>query len=165
MQRFRSVISLATMFALTACGTIIHGSHQNIMVQSSPAGAKVETLPASGTFTTPTTLNLERKNSYTLNFTSPGYSPASFVVKNEISGGVLIGDILLGFVGVIVDAVTGAWYNLSPETATVSMTKTGSGPGPDEISVTISPSKDGGISISSDAPGVKIQVMESSSKH
>ena len=160
MRKIRLVCSVAALCSLAGCGTIIHGSHQNIVATSSPAGAKVETTPLSGTFTTPTTLNLERNSNYVLNFTSAGYTPATFAIKHEISGGVLIGDILLGLIGVVVDAVTGAWYNLSPETAVVTMTKVGSGPGPDAISVTIAPGKDqGGLSVSADAPRVKVEVL------
>jgi hypothetical protein len=43
-----------------------------------------------------------------------------------MQGGILVLDILFtGLIGVIVDAVTGAWYKLSPETATVSLTSLG----------------------------------------
>lgn len=144
-------------FMFTGCGTIMHGPNQNIDVQSSPSGASVSTLPATGAFTTPTVLNLERKNRYVLTFTHPGYTPASFNINHGIGGGTLLADILLGLVGVVVDGLTGSWYGLTPETATVTMTRMGAGAGPSEIRVFVTKSPEGGMTIKSDQP-VSVQV-------
>ena len=37
----------------------------------------------------PTTLNLERKNSYTLKFEKDGYSPATFEIQSHTKGGIV----------------------------------------------------------------------------
>lgn len=147
---------------LSGCGTIMHGANQNIDVQSSPAGAKVETSPGTGTYTTPTTLNLARKNSYVLNFSSPGYTPATFNIHNSVGTGTVIADVLLtGLVGVVVDGITGSWYGLSPEAATVTMTRMGAGTGPNEIKVYVARSDNGdGITIKTDAPDVEVSVQK-----
>jgi hypothetical protein len=109
MSTLRTAVSIAVALLVTGCGAILHGPRQNIDVQTSPAGAKVETSPPTGTFTTPATLDLERKNSYVLTFTSPGYNPATFNLHNNIGTGTVIADVLLtGLVGVIVDAATGS---------------------------------------------------------
>jgi hypothetical protein len=123
----RNTIALVvSAVLLTGCGALLHGPRQNIDVQSSPSGAKVETLPASGTYTTPSTISLERKNNYVLTFTAPGYSPATFNIHNGIGTGTVIADVLLtGLVGVVVDGLTGSWYGLSPESANVTLTKLG----------------------------------------
>jgi len=63
MSVTRATVCTAAACLLTGCGAILHGSRQNIDVQSSPSGATVETAPSTGTYTTPTNLNLERKNS------------------------------------------------------------------------------------------------------
>lgn len=160
MQPLRQVSLLAASVCLTACGTILNGTRQNIGVQSAPAGAHVETAPATGVSTTPTTLNLERKNSYVLTFSAAGYSPATFNIHNNMNGLTVVADILLtGLLGVIVDAATGAWYSLSPETATVSLTRTTAMEGPDTIEIRVGESSDGKrVQITSDAPGVQVQV-------
>ena len=62
---------LSLVVLLAGCGAVLHGTRQTVEVQSSPSGAKIETSPPSGIFTTPATLNLERKNIYVLTFTSP----------------------------------------------------------------------------------------------
>jgi hypothetical protein len=146
------------MSAVPGCGAIMHGARQNIDVQSSPSGAKVETSPSTGTFTTPTVLDLERKNSYVLTFTSPGYTPATFNIHNSVGTGTVIADVLLtGLVGVVVDGLTGSWYGLSPESANTTLTRV-TGQGPSEIRVYVSKSKDGAIEIKSDGGPVEVTV-------
>ncbi len=157
MDTTRTGLLAATALFLSGCGTLMHGGSQTIDVQSSPSGAKVETSPATGTYTTPTALNLERKNSYLLNFTSPGYTPASFHITHSIGTGTLIADVLLGLVGVVVDAVTGSWYGLSPESVVATLTRVGAGVGPSEIRVFVSKAQDGAVTIKSDQP-VSVQV-------
>ena len=66
-------------------------------------------------------------------------------------GWMLVWDIFWG-VGIIVDAITGAWYRLEPEEVNVNLTKLSSAvPGPDEIRITLSGTSDG-VSITSDSP-------------
>ena len=157
----RTLVPLASALLLSACGAILHGSRQNIDVQSSPTGAKVETAPATGTYTTPTTLDLERKYSYVLTFTSPGYNPATANLRNSVGTGTVIADVLLtGLIGVIVDGATGSWYGLDPETVNVTLTRsTTGGTGPQEIHIELRESKSGRhVELKSDAPGVTVRV-------
>ena len=162
MNVIRPAVSVSLALLLVGCGAILHGTRQNIDVQSSPAGAKVETAPASGTFTTPTTLDLERKNSYVLTFTSPGYNPATFNLHNNIGTGTVIADVLLtGLIGVIVDGATGAWYGLDPETVNVTLTRAdgNSGSGPEEIHIRLREADGRGrLELKSDAPNVTVSV-------
>ena len=161
MNTTRTVLSVAAALVLSGCGAILHGPRQNIDVQTSPGGAKLETSPATGTYTTPTTLNLERKNTYLLTFTAPGYNPATFNLRNGIGTGTLIADVLLtGVIGVVVDAVTGSWYGLEPESANVTLTRaTTGGSGPAEIHIRLRQSEDKGhVEVSSDASGVSVNV-------
>src|SRR2546425_12829976 len=90
---------------LPGCGLIVGGgSRQTVQVQASPAGAKITTAPPTGDYTAPTSLNLERKTSYVLNFSKEGYSPATFQLESHVRGGIVIADVLLtGLVGVIID--------------------------------------------------------------
>ena len=158
LHRQRVVLALGALF-LSGCGAIMHGTRQNIEVQSTPSGAHVETNPTSGTYTTPATLNLERKYSYVLTFTSPGYSPATFNLHSSVGTGTVIAAVLLGLVGVLVDGLTGAWYGLSPESANVTLTPAGDSAQMGAIHIRIREGKDPGkLEIQSDAPGVPVQV-------
>ena len=159
MMSARPIIVAFAGCLLCSCGALLHGSRQNVMVETSPAGAKVETSPATGSFTTPATLDLERKNNYQLTFSSPGYSPATVSLHNSIGVGTVIADVLLtGLIGVVVDAATGSWYGLSPESVNATLTRT-TGMGPETIHIHVgATNRDGQVQLSADAPGVQVQV-------
>lgn len=162
-SRFARIIAAVALVApLAGCGALFNGSRQSIQVQSSPVGTKVITAPETGEYTTPTTLNLERKHSYTLRFEKDGYSPATFQIQSHTQGGIVVLDVLFtGLIGVIVDASTGAWNALSPEAATVSLTKIAMVPGPDTITVGVRVSKHGNesqVQIDASDPGVGVRV-------
>ena len=157
----RWAVTGATAVLLSACGAILHGPRQMVEVQSSPAGAKVETSPPTGTYNTPATLDLERKNNYVLTFTAPGYNPATFNLHNNIGTGTVIADVLLtGLIGVVVDGITGSWYGLVPESVNVTLTRANdNGSGPEEIHVRIREADGKGrVELKSDAPGVSVSV-------
>jgi len=150
----------AAAFLLTGCGAIMHGTRQTIELQSSPSGAKIATNPEQGTFTTPSSLNLERKNDYLITFSMPGYAPATLNLHKSIGTGTLIADIFLGgLVGVAVDGLTGAWYGLSPESASVALVKNGAGDGPEEVHVSFGRQPNSNTAtVRSDVPGVTVKV-------
>ena len=155
------ILAVAVTAALTGCGTIMHGPRQLVPVQSNPSGATVTATPAdAGPVTTPGTLDLERKNSYQLTFTSPGYSSATANLHPNIGAGTVVADVLLGLVGVVVDAATGSWYGLVPENVTVTLNRT-TGTGPEKIHVQVGRSRDGDkLEVTSDGPAVQVQVTK-----
>lgn len=162
MSGTRTLLSIVAALGLTGCGAVLHGTRQNVDLISTPAGAKVQVSPGTETYTTPATLNLERKNSYALTFTSDGYTPATMYLHNSIGTGTVIADVLLtGLVGVVVDGATGAWYGLNPETANVTLTRVAEGPGPKEIHVVVEES-DGGrrLQLRADAPNVSVKLRQ-----
>ena len=161
MKRQISIIVTFCLFFVTlfGCGAIINGTRQTIQANSSPSGAMITISPTNEEYTTPASLSLERKNNYVLDFTKEGYTSAKFNIHKELSGGILVLDILFGLVGVIVDGATGAWYNLSPEAATVSLERLGAVDGPEEIQVHILLKGDT-LRIKSDEPGVKVKVEQ-----
>lgn len=160
MKATRFVAVLSSTFLLTGCGAILHGSRQDIAVQSSVPGTTVQTSPTAMSTTAPGTLNLERKNNYVLTFSAPGYQSANVAVTNSIGVGTVIADVLLtGLVGVVVDGLTGSWYGLNPETASATLVKQVGTIGPDEIHIRlgrVTPS--GQLTPTADAPGVAVEV-------
>lgn len=154
---------IAAMLAvLPGCGTIFSGSRQTIQATSAPDGATLTTNPETGEFTTPASIALQKKKDYTLKFSKAGYKTATVAIEHRMNGGILILDILLFPVGVIVDAVTGGWYKLSPETASVALTKESAEvDGPDEIRVTLATVEKGEavqLRAEPDATGVTMDV-------
>ena len=155
------LITICFLFAtIFGCGAIINGTRQNIQANSSPSGATISVSPTNEEYTTPASMSLERKNNYVLNFSKEGYTSAKFNIHKKLSGGMLVLDILFtGLLGVIVDGATGAWYNLMPDVATVSLEKIGDVEGPEEIDINISLNENK-LRIESNEPGVKIKVEQ-----
>lgn len=142
----------------TGCGTIFGGTTQNVRVASSPNAAQVN-VPAGATYTTPTTLDLKRKNEYVLTISKEGYETREVEINNSLRGGMLALDILFtGLVGVVVDAATGGWYSLNPTNVDVSLARASNDPsvGPETIEVQLN-SIDGVLRVDSDKP-VKVRV-------
>lgn len=157
-MRFFVSTLVSIVFLASGCAAISHGTKQTIPVQSSPNAVSVGLGGMS--YTTPTTLELERKNEYVLSFSKEGYESAQIQITKHLSGGFLAADILLtGLLGVVIDGITGAWYNLKPETVTVSLSKVSSIPGPDEIKIAIEGvDKSNKLDITSSVPDVEIHV-------
>lgn len=157
-----ALVAILLGIALTTagCGAIFNGTRQTITATSAPDGAKISTEPGTGDYTTPASLSLERKYNYVLRFELEGYRPATFQIGRQMQGGILALDILFtGLLGVVIDAATGAWYKLSPETAVVSLTRLTDGPGPETIDVHIS-TKGNTVRLESSAPGVSVHVQQ-----
>jgi hypothetical protein len=161
MRRMKlAMAALVLLIANSGCGAIFNGTRQTITATSAPDAAMVSASPGNFQYTTPASFDLERKNEYLLTFTKEGYSPATFQTKKSLQGGIVVLDVLFtGLIGVIVDAATGAWFKLSPEAATVAMTRLNASiDGPETIEVSIIPSR-GKVRVEASEPGVAITVQ------
>jgi hypothetical protein len=120
-----------TLLASAACGTIINGSKQNVSFASTPGGATVF-VDNQQMGVTPVSLSLSRKDHHDVRLTLPGYQPYEIKLTRGLSGWTF-GNIIFGGVpGVVIDAITGGLYKLSPdqvEAALVSGTAMRSGDG------------------------------------
>lgn len=136
---------LAVGLGSSGCGAIFNGSRQTIAAQSAPEGAQITVEPGGMKYTAPTEMSLERKHSYVLTFRKEGYSDATFAIRKKASTGIIILDVLFtGLIGVVVDAATGAWNSLSPEAATVTLTKVNASiEGPDQVRIAVRPTRHG----------------------
>jgi hypothetical protein len=162
MNRLIAVALALWLPFATGCGVIFGGTRQRIQVNSTPPGATINTNPPAVAFTAPTLLYVPRNEAHLLTFSMPGYAEQKVQLQRDMRVGILVADILLtGLIGVIVDAATGAWYKLSPETVSVNLQKQGAHiVGPDTITVTVT-TKDGdrsAIRVESSVPGVAVEV-------
>ncbi len=119
MKRTEFALMLLTIF-WSGCATIIQGTTQRVPVSSVPSGARL-TVNESTAYTTPTVLELSRKEHHTLQFSLEGYQPE--VIKLEsVTSGVVMGNILLGgLIGWGVDAASGGQYRLVPESVHIAL--------------------------------------------
>ena len=164
LSHLRVVASVAAALSVAGCGVIFGGTTETIRVVSTPAAARLTTQPATGTFTTPASLSLQRKNSYVLTAAMDGYQPAELQIRQEMRTGPLILDILFtGLIGVVVDAVTGGWWNLEPDDATLVLERltTDSGVGPERVEIHVSiDRKSSTIGVETDVPGVQFEIRQ-----
>jgi hypothetical protein len=111
MNKIIQSFLLIAFINFIGCATVFNGSSDTIDLSSEPSGAKVYVngLPEGKT---PLKLTLKKGKEYILEFKLKDYEDKSLRLSYSLAAGWLIADILLTFVGLIVDAITGAWYNL-----------------------------------------------------
>ena len=115
-----SIFIVVFTMSISGCATIVCGTSQKVPVSSDPMGATVN-VDGTGSYTTPTVLNLQRKRGHILVFTKEGYKQETVTLLRVISGAVAGNIILGGFIGWGVDALTGAQWKLVPENVNVVM--------------------------------------------
>jgi hypothetical protein len=117
---------LAAGTAVSGCASIVHSGPRSIPIASSPPGAKVSIYDRSNqlvmTNTTPFVAKLPVKfgyfksQNYRLDFELPGHVPVSTNIESSVSGWYFGNLLFGGIIGMlIVDPLTGAMYNLTPE--------------------------------------------------
>src|SRR4051794_37287453 len=110
----------------SGCATIVHSGPRSVPVASTPPGAKVSIYDRTNqvvmTNTTPFVASLPikagyfRGQSYRLVFEMPGYANSEVNLRPTLSGWYFGNIVFGGVLGmVIIDPLTGAMYNLSPE--------------------------------------------------
>lgn len=100
------------------CATIIKGTKQDISINSTPQKAAVVVKTTGGievfSGTTPTTVRLEKKKEYVVSISMEGYKEASIQISQSFEAWT-IGNLAIGFIGLIIDAVDGAMWKLEPD--------------------------------------------------
>jgi len=128
----RLSLLLLLLSALAGCGTLIHGTSQNVVCISSPAGALVRTADGT-TCTTPCTVKLKRTKENFLTMEREGYEPVILPVHSSLSK-TSVGEVLLpgGLVCWGIDLASGAAYHLHPERVDVSLKPSANEDGPEK---------------------------------
>lgn len=122
---------------LGGCATIIHGSKQDISVSSTPSNARV-LVDDMEMGTTPTVLTLSRKHQHTIRIELDGYQPHEVMLSRSVDGWIAGNIIFGGFIGLGVDAITGAMYKLSPDEIGAQLgTETGAVLGRDGVFIAV----------------------------
>jgi hypothetical protein len=125
-RRIFVLLMFGACAALSGCATIVHGGPRAITVTSAPAGAKVSIYDRSEslvqTSTTPFVAMLPagygyfKGQQYRLVFEMPGHEATEVHLRSSVSGWYFGNLLFGGLIGmIIVDPLTGAMYNLSPD--------------------------------------------------
>jgi hypothetical protein len=109
---------------LIACATIIHGSSQKVGISSQPTGATI-TVDGQITGKTPVAAKLSRKDMHKVAITMEGYQPFEIITTRKTSGWVWGNIVFGGLIGLAVDAITGALYDVRPEQIAAQLSKAG----------------------------------------
>ena len=112
------VISITLFFLLAGCATIFKGDKEVIQASSDPEGAEVF-IDGVSYGKTPVDLTLDVTKSYTVIFRYEDQE-RTVVIKNNIGTLWIVLDILGAGIPLIVDAITGDWYELSPDEVSVT---------------------------------------------
>ena len=109
---------------VVGCATIMHGTTQGIGFSSTPSGASI-TVDNQIYGTTPTVVKLSRKNTHIIKIELAGYQPFEATITRSVSGWVWGNIVFGGLIGLVVDAVSGGFYKLSPEQIHAALSKEG----------------------------------------
>jgi hypothetical protein len=126
----RSSFSIAATAALLlpGCATVIRGTSQKFVIESSPPSADVA-LSTGQACVTPCRLKLKRRQGFTATFTKAGYEPFRAEVKSKLSGGgaaAAAGNVLVGgLIGAAVDGSNGSLNDLTPNPLKVRLIERG----------------------------------------
>jgi hypothetical protein len=106
-----SLVLVGFMLFISNCATIFKGDHRDVKIHSEPRGAEVY---INGEYygRTPLRLHLKSSQSYVIEYRMMGFRPVTRHINNKIGAGWVILDVVAGLVPVVVDALTGAWYDL-----------------------------------------------------
>ena len=106
---------------LTGCGTLVHGTTQQVSFDSNPPGATVR-LTDGTHLTTPQMAQLRRAQDHTVTIEKEGYEPERIAINRDFNWGASIfGNILWITPGIIVDVLAGGAWTLHPEHISVNL--------------------------------------------
>lgn len=124
MKRSFLIICLIGVGAvlISGCASIIQGTRQNVGISSTPSGATV-CVDNKECGKTPCVQELSRKDNHFVTITLDGYMPYEITLTKSVSGWIWGNIIFGGLIGLVVDAVDGAMYKLTPEQINAELVK------------------------------------------
>lgn len=135
-MRYKTIILLFLVTLLSSCASIIKSSTQDVTVSSNPNDAQVRIMDRKNievwNSTTPTSVELDRGDGYfrgqkyTVEISKEGYQTSTVTISSGVNGWYIGGNILFGgLIGwLIVDPLTGAMWNLKPDSISVGLSET-----------------------------------------
>nr|WP_314896682.1 PEGA domain-containing protein [uncultured Flavobacterium sp.] len=120
----KSIIScsLALTLLMSSCATVMSGSKQNVKFDSNPSTASIF-IDEVEVGKTPFEIKLTRKSEHTVLIKLEGYQTYQTTLTKKLNGWIF-GNILVGgLIGLIIDPITGAMYNLSSSEINAQMVK------------------------------------------
>jgi hypothetical protein len=113
------------LLTLIGCATVFKGTTQDVALNSNPQKASVKVKSMAGveifSGTTPTAVKLPKKSEYIVTIDMQGYKPSTVQITQSLEGWFWGNLICGGVIGMIIDYVSGAMWDLEPEQVSVSL--------------------------------------------
>jgi hypothetical protein len=103
---WKLAVAVVGLFTMMGCTTILSPNPQPVAVNSSPSLATVA-VNNSPSGQTPTTINLDKKLTYTIEVQKPGHAPYQQMMTKTVDPLFFINILFLP--GFLVDLATGTW--------------------------------------------------------
>jgi hypothetical protein len=120
----RLLIAIFATASLAGCATVTPGTTNQVQIVSEPSGADART-SLGHACVTPCTLQVSRKDEFSVVFAKPGYEEARIDVKTSIAGAGaagFAGNIIAGgVIGMGVDAATGSTLEHTPNPVSATL--------------------------------------------
>jgi hypothetical protein len=124
-MKIRKIMCAALAVGLAGCATATRGTNETVIVYASPKGAQIATSVGLTCNTSPCSLQVSRKQEFSVTVTKDGYQTQTIHVGTKVApGGVagMAGNVLIGgVIGVGVDSVSGATLDHSPNPVLVEL--------------------------------------------
>lgn len=117
LRSMRPHAAIVLSLSLCSCAAVFRGTSDTVFIESNPPGATATQGPRQ-LGTTPTELKAQRSGVTQITLTKDGYDDHHGAVKKTMNGGWLALDIVTCIIPVafciplLVDAVSGAWYDI-----------------------------------------------------
>jgi len=134
MKLNKVMIAALAALSLSGCASIVGETDQGVTINSTPSKADVVITDESSkevfAGSTPTTVQLSKSDgsyfggkTYTVEISKNGYENRTLMIQSSPNGWYVAGNLVFGgFIGwLIVDPMTGAMYNLSPDAIDASL--------------------------------------------
>jgi hypothetical protein len=122
MKKTFLFLALVGVILLSSCATIICGSRQYVRFASNPSSAKIY-IDEMEAGTTPFQLSLERNRDHHVMIKLDGYKTYETTLTRTFNAWYLGNIIFGGLIGLIIDPITGAIYNLTPSQINAQMSQ------------------------------------------
>lgn len=126
------VLLVALAAVLGGCATLIHGSSQDVRVESEPSDARVE-VDGRPVGETPTTVRLKRNQEHRIRIYHADHEPHTVMLRQGRSIWTTVNLLNLIVPGVLVDLSTGAFYKLNPDPISATLADSTSSSVPDSL--------------------------------
>jgi len=120
MRIVRSLGLLFVVIMVGGCATLFAPKQTTVAMNSNPVGASVF-IDGVRIGTTPMSFNLENNRAYTVVFRSDSGGEVACLINRRIGTQWVVLDVLGGLMPVVVDAATGAWYQLDKNNCSVTI--------------------------------------------